>query len=275
MTSPYIGTCLTMVIYFAAVCSGFGGLLGKSRVFEKSGAILGIAAFLCQTLLLVLGFHKLFPGGPSGGAYLQLLAWFILLCGILAWLRLKTFWLILFATPLSLLLFILSLPYLNNTIQLPDYITTSFYTLHIGSLFLSLGLFSLAALAGCIFLFIANALKNRKKLKYLRADLPALALLDQVNSICVLTGFPLYTLGLITGFTWSKTVFGSTISLDPKEFTSLFIWILLAILFHNRLVKGWSGRKPALISLFIFILCLFSILVVNFYFPTHHAFIRN
>lgn len=72
-----------------------------------------VAGFLCQTGMLVLGFHRALPGGLSLGAYLQLMAWFVVLCGIAAWGKLKQEVPLVFAAPLGLMLFAMSAPYLG------------------------------------------------------------------------------------------------------------------------------------------------------------------
>ena len=106
-------------------------------------------------------------------------------------------------------------------------------------------------------------------------DMPALSMLDKINAFTTLTAFPLYTLGIVAGLIWAKPVFGATVTGDPKEVISIVVWLLFAVLFHNRLANGWKGRKPARLAVFIFLLCLFSILVVNTFMDTHHAFIRR
>ena len=73
----------------------------------------------------------------------------------------------------------------------------------------------------------------------------------------------MYTLGIVSGLIWAKPVFGGTVTGDPKEVISIVIWLFYSVLFHNRLTKGWKGRKPAQLAVFVFILCLFSIIVVN------------
>ena len=103
--------------------------------------------------------------------------------------------------------------------------------------------------------------------------MPALAILDKINFICALCAFPLFTVGLAFGFAWAPPIFDQEIN-DPKIIVSLLVWILLAILFHNRLAKGWRGKKPALLTIYIFLLCVFSILIVNFWLPTRHDFMR-
>lgn len=251
------------------------GMISRSAVLRKAGCWLSLLAFFCQTFALILGFHKNISGALSIGAYLQLLAWFFLLCGIGAWWRLREDTLILLATPFALILFLMSAQLLDIIVPLPNYLSSTFYALHIGALFLSLGLIFVAFIVGIIFIYIEKRLKGKRTIKGFWKDMPSILLLDKINSGCVLSAFPLYTLGILTGLFWSGPVYGHIFSGDPKEFISLIIWLLMAILFHNRLAKGWKGRKPALFVIIIFTLSLLSILMVNFLFNSHHAFIRN
>lgn len=275
MPSPNAFTIFTIFMYLVASVIGIGGMAARRDLWRKAGCWLAIAAFFCQTLALILGFHRAMPGGLSPGAYLQMLAWFFLLCGIVAWWRLRHDAIILFAAPLGLILFLMSASSLHIAVKIPDSLSSPFFALHIGALFLAIGMISLAFVAAVIFIFLQKRLKSKKNMKGFWQDMPALSILDKINAGCTIGAFPLYTAGLVAGLFWSAPVFGATLSGDPKEIASLAIWLLLATLFHNRLAKGWKGRKPALLVILIFLLSIFSFMIINFYFPTHHAFIRS
>lgn len=273
--SPEGLTLIAIAFYLLATTAGLCGFILKNAKLRASGAWLSVAAFLCQTLILISGFHRLMPAGLSLGAYLQLLAWFSLLCGIGAWLRMRQDAILLFAAPFALILFLLSAAWLDLGIALPPSLSTPFYALHIGSLFLSLGLMALAFIAGLIFLFLEKRLKSRKNLRGVWTQMPALSLLDRINAICAALAFPLYTIGIVAGLFWARPVYGRTLSGDPKEVASILIWFLLALLFYNRLARGWRGRRPALLLCCIFLLSLFSLIFVNLFLPTHHGVIRS
>ena len=275
MISPEFSTGVTLTFYGIASAAGIAGMMARSSLWRRLGCILAVAGFACQTLMLSLGFHKALPGGLSAGAYFQMMAWFVVLCGIAAWAKLRQEVPLVFATPLGLMLFAMSAPYLAAVVQVPPSLTTSFYALHIGALFLSLALLALAFAAGALFLFIEARIKSKQTMKGFWLDMPALSILDKINAITTMTGFPLYTLGIVAGLIWAKPVFGGTVTGDPKEVISIVIWLMYSVLFHNRLTKGWKGRKPAQLAVFVFILCLFSIIVVNTFMETHHAFIRR
>lgn len=275
MLTPEAFTGLTIIVYLLATLAGLAGMLLRRPAWRGAGCWLALAAFFCQTFMLIMGFHKILPAGLSPGAYLQLLAWFFLLCGICAWWRLKHDALVLFAAPFGLILFLMSLAWLDLPISLSPSLTAPFYALHIGALFLGLGLLCVAFIAGLIFFPLQKRLKSKKNMKGFWRDMPALAMLDRINAACVMGAFPLYTIGLLAGLFWARPVFGKTLSGDPKEIASLLVWLLLAILFHNRMAKGWKGRKPALLAIIIFLLSFLSLFAINMLLPTHHAFIRN
>ena len=275
MLSPETSTLLTLCCYGASAAAGIAGMMLRNAAARRCGAWLAVAGFVCQTLLLALGFHKMLPGGLSYGAYLQMLAWFVVLCGIVYRIRFRQESPLLFAAPLSLLLFATSAPYLGSLVVIPASLKGSFYALHIGALFLSLGFITLGFGAGLIFLLLEGRIKSKQRMQGFLQDMPALSLLDRINAFTMLSSFPLYTLGIAAGLLWARPVFGATFSGDPKEVISFIVWAALAYVFHGRLSCGWRGRKPARMAVLIFCLCLFSIIVVNTFMETHHAFIRQ
>lgn len=268
-------TAIIMVLYGCAALGGIIGMVVRSALTRRLACVIAALAFGLQTVTLLLGSHGSLPGGLSWGAYLQLLAWFLVLCGLGGWWKLRMEAPLIFAAPLALVLFLMSLRYLSFQVRLPVAMSGPFYALHIGSLFLSLGLMALAFGAGLLFIYLDNKIKSKAPLSGFRKDFPALAILDRINVATTLAGFPLYTVGMLSGFIWAGSAWGSTVTGDPKEIISVVTWILYAILFHMRLVRGLRGRKPALLAVWLFGLCVFSILVVNSFMNTHHSFIKR
>ncbi|MCL2124294.1 MAG: cytochrome c biogenesis protein CcsA [Desulfovibrionaceae bacterium] len=260
------------VYALASVC-GFAGLVCRVAWLRRAACFAAVGGFALQTLAFMLGSHAALPGGLSLGAYLQLLAWFLLLCGMLGWWKLQLEAPLLFAAPSAFLLAAIACPFLYRQLVLPAQLSGYFYALHIGALFLSLAMIALALGAGLLFLYMHRKIKAKERLVGFRRDFPALSMLDKINALCVAVGFPLYTIGIGAGFVWSGFVWGTSFSGDPKEIISLFTWLGFAVLFRQRLLRGWQGRKPALFAIGLFTLCVFSIVVVNIFLPTHHAFV--
>jgi ABC-type transport system involved in cytochrome c biogenesis permease subunit len=262
-----------LIVYALASLCGFAGLVGRVARLRRAACFAAAGGFALQTFAFMMGSHAALPGGLSLGAYLQLLAWFLLLCGILGWGKFKLEAPLLFAAPLAFVLAAIAFPFLYRQLVLPAQLSGYFYALHIGALYLSLAMIALALGAGLLFLYMNSKIKSKEPLMGFQKDFPALSILDKINALCVITGFPLYTIGIGAGFVWSGSIWGKTFSGDPKEIISLLIWLGFALLFHLRLLRGWQGRKPALFAIGLFMLCMFSIVVVNMFLPTQHAFL--
>ncbi len=265
---------LITAFYGASTLCGIVGIVLRLRWLRILACVGTIMGFCLQTFDMARGSHSLMPGGLSWGAYLQILAWFILLCGFFGQWKTKHSTPIIFVTPLALMLFLLSLRLLQAQISLPESLNGPFYALHIGSLYLSLAFMSLAFVAGVIFIQTEKMIKTKEPLTGFRKDFPALAILDKVNALTAIVGFPLFTIGIVSGFIWAGSTWGKAVSGDPKEIVSFFVWGLFAWLFYMRTMQGRGGRKPALLALWLFALSVFSILVVNTFMNTHHSFMQ-
>lgn len=87
--------------------------------------------------------------------------------------------------------------------------------------------------------------------------------LDNISYRVLGFGFPLLTIGILSGAVWANEAWGSYWSWDPKETWALLTWFVFAIYLHTRLTKGWEGQKPALIASLGFVTVWICFLGVN------------
>jgi cytochrome c-type biogenesis protein CcsB len=104
--------------------------------------------------------------------------------------------------------------------------------------------------------------------------LPDLDTIDELIYQSIALGFIFLSLGIITGSVWAHYAWGSYWSWDPKETWSLITWLVYAALLHARLVRGWRGKRIALMSLAGFACVLFTYLGVN-YLPGLHTYLKT
>jgi cytochrome c-type biogenesis protein CcsB len=130
--------------------------------------------------------------------------------------------------------------------------------------------FALACGLGLLYLIQENAIKTKKRRFFFRR-LPSLDFLDATGYACIVVGFTMLTLGLITGFIYAKAVWGRFWSWDPKEVWSGITWLFYAALLHERLTVGWRGRRSAIMAIIGFAVILFTFLGVNFLLEGHHG----
>ena len=79
----------------------------------------------------------------------------------------------------------------------------------------------------------------------------------------VLFGFPLLTLGIISGAAWAEQVWGRYWSWDPKETWSLITWIVYALYLHSMTVAKWRGRRASALNALGFVCMLAALLGVR------------
>nr|YP_009367473.1 heme attachment to plastid cytochrome c [Sarcinofilum mucosum]ARK14383.1 heme attachment to plastid cytochrome c [Sarcinofilum mucosum] len=87
--------------------------------------------------------------------------------------------------------------------------------------------------------------------------------LDNLSYRIIGFGFPLLTIGILSGAVWANQTWGSYWSWDPKETWALITWLIFAIYLHTRISHGWTGRQSALIACFGFIIIWICYLGVN------------
>ena len=202
-----------------------------------------------------------------------LLGWGILVIFLLLWWRLKLKFLAMVAMPLALILYIGANATVGVNAKLPPMLSGLFFFLHIGTLFASMALLAMGFGAGLAFLHLEKRIKTKAGLKQFQKDMPSLDTFDRANHFASLCGFPLYTLGLASGYVWAWLSARRIFSLDPKEILALVVLVLYARLFHQRLTTGWRGRKPAVMLIIVFLLTVVSMLGINFLVPTtFHGF---
>jgi cytochrome c-type biogenesis protein CcsB len=88
--------------------------------------------------------------------------------------------------------------------------------------------------------------------------------IDNLSYRIIGLGFPLLTVGIISGAVWANEAWGSYWSWDPKETWALITWLIFASYLHTRLTKSWQGKKPAILASVGFLVVWICYLGVNF-----------
>ncbi len=107
---------------------------------------------------------------------------------------------------------------------------------------LSYAAFLLAFCGGVLYLAQAWLLKA-KRLTGLQRALPSLEQLDHFAYRLVALGFPLLTLGIVSGAIWFGAMRGSYWGWLLEEMWTLITWLVYAIYLHARLVAGWNRGR--------------------------------
>ena len=131
-------------------------------------------------------------------------------------------------------------------------------TTHVASAVISYGAFTIGFGSAILFLIKRN---NEKESE----------ILDEISYHTVLVGFPFMTLVIILGALWADVAWGKYWSWDPKETASLVTWLLYASYLHARVMRGWRGRRAAILLIVGFAAVLVT-LFGNYVFNGLHSY---
>lgn len=260
---------ISYIITFLLSLIGFLSLKKKLHNISLYSLIIG---YICHSIILFFSI-KNSAFLSKGQFYFGLFGWSLILLFLIMIIRLRIQFLTLIISPISLVLFVSSFFVTQKTLPVPKIMSSVWFGAHILCLFFSISLIAIGFGAALFYLYIHRQIKNKTGSKWLKNPTGySLEALDKINHYTVTWGFPLFTIGILSGFIWARLTWHKVFSFDIKEIWSVFIWGLFAYLFHQRVALGWKGRKPAILIVWIFVLSLVSFLIINSLFPTHHSF---
>jgi cytochrome c-type biogenesis protein CcsB len=165
---------------------------------------------------------------------------------------------------------------LNDAIEpLVPALQSNWLTYHVITCFLGYAAFAVAC--GVSIMYLIKAGKEEKSASGspaggILAVFPSTRILDDINYKSIMIGFPLLSLGIITGAAWANYAWGTYWSWDPKETWSLIVWFIYAAFLHARFTRGWVGKKAAWLSIIGFAATIFCYLGVNLVLSGLHSY---
>jgi len=194
---------------------------------------------------------------PGIAQTLTFLSLGIVLAFLLARLRSKSIDILgAFITPVALLL-LLGAGVGRSVGAVPPEVRSALLPVHIGVNALGIIAFALAFGAATAYV-IQERMLRRKKLGGVFQRLPPLDVLDSLSLRSVSLGFPLLTIGIVSGVFWVDPV--ESLDISPMHGFALAAWVLFAGVLILRLAAGWRGRRAAIGTIMGF-LCALGVLV--------------
>jgi cytochrome c-type biogenesis protein CcsB len=237
---------ITLVLYIVATVSFLSYSLRRSEALSQVSLGLTAVGFASHTFVLGARMFAASPSAtPNFSEALSFFAWMIILVLLVVELRHRIHVLGSFMVPLALVSLVsaAALPDTEPTLQ-PVFKTLWF---HVTLSMLGAVGFAVAFVAGVMYLIQERLLKS-KQFNVLYSKLPALDFLDHLNQQSIVLGFPLLTLGIVTGAISAQFARGSYVSWNPEQTGALVTWLFYFIVLLGRLTIGWRAKRAAYLT---------------------------
>jgi cytochrome c-type biogenesis protein CcsB len=162
-----------------------------------------------------------------------------------------------YAAPLVTFVMIATLKLPMNPVKTKTILTSFWLFVHIVGVFIGEACFTLACGIGFLYLVQEHAIKTKTH-GFFFTRLPSLQLLDRSGYACIIAGFTILSVGLLSGFVYAGFVYGKFWGRDPRVIWSGITWLVYAVLLHQRFALGWRGRRAALMAILGFATLLFT-----------------
>ncbi len=263
---------ITLLIYFGATVLYLVDVVGRKEGIARIGRSMLLAGFALHCATIVTRYVEA-GYTPVTNLYesVSFFAWTLVGIYFLFDLRYRLSVLGAFVCPLALVLMVVGSAAPKVIKEVNPILDSWWFPVHVTLAFSGNAVFTVAAVAGVMYLLQERMLKS-KKFSGLYHRLPSLQTLDSINYKCLTFGFPLMTMGIVSGAVWANSAWGGYWRWDPKETWALITWFLYAALLHGRLTTGWRGRRAAIFAIIGFLCLLFTFLGVNLFLSGEHSF---
>jgi len=267
MTSSEIFSIITFVYGLATVLYVIAWIF-KKPLFGKLGTATTIVGALGNLTGIILRWIESYQMGighaPLSNLYESLVffAMTIALIHLYLGYRYKIQFIGVIASPIPFLaMAYASLPKIDNAIQpLIPALQSNWLIAHVMTCFIGYSAFAIAFGISVMFLIKSSGSARNSGLV---SRIPDFSTLDDLTHQMVMFGFLFLSVGIITGAVWANQAWGRYWGWDPKETWSLITWLIYATLLHARLMRGWQGKKIAILSIIGFSAVIFTYFGVN------------
>jgi len=280
MTSSLLFNVTTLA-YMASMLVFFAFLASKNKALGVAGSMIAYAGFIVQTAAIALRWRESYDLGvghaPLSNLYESVVffSWTIIL--IFAFIDIKYKYRVVgaFVVPFALLGMAWAQLGLKTGIEpLVPALQSNWLLYHVVTCFLGYAAFAVACGISIMYLVKAKFEEGASSASAggLMTMFPPIRVLDDLNYRAIMIGFPLLTLGIITGAAWANYAWGTYWSWDPKETWSLIVWFVYAAFLHARFTRGWVGKRAAWLSIIGFAATIFCYLGVNLFLSGLHSY---
>jgi cytochrome c-type biogenesis protein CcsB len=280
MTSSLLFNTTTFA-YLISMLLFFVFLASRNKAVGVVAMAAAYGGLLLQTIAIALRWKESYDIGvghaPLSNLYESVVffSWTIVLIYALLDIKYKYRVIGAFVMPFALLGMAWAQLGLNNGIEpLVPALQSNWLLYHVVTCFLGYAAFAVACGISIMYLIKAGHDEGGQSSgeSSIMGMFPPIRVLDDLNYRAIMVGFPLLTIGIITGAAWANYAWGTYWSWDPKETWSLIVWFVYAAFLHARFTRGWVGKRAAWLSIIGFCATIFCYLGVNLFLSGLHSY---
>ncbi len=246
---------IALLSYLGASLQYFFYLVYRRRGLQLLAGITVAVGLLAHTAIIAIRARETGHGPYTTSFEVALFcAWLIVVAyGIAEWkYRIKD--LGSFVIPLVFLI-LLYAAFLSKdaAMPIPESEARFWLTMHRTLSILGYSAFAISFAVGLMYLIQEHQVKS-KKLGIMYFRMPSLEVLDNLNFQIIAIGFPLFTLGFLTGAVWNVKMDIPIFSWKlVKTLPMIAVWLIYGFVFFGRMTTGLRGKKAAKASMVGFV----------------------
>ena len=270
---------ISIFVYFFAMVLYVSYLAFRSEMLGKVATFSLLGGVVVETAAIGMRWYESYQLGigraPLTNMYesLAFFAWTIAVIYLVLERKFKMKTMGAFVAPFPFLIMAYASLNPNDIQPLVPALKSNWLISHVVTCFVGYAAFAVSFVVSILYLLKGGSEKGSSKTAGSFWDfLPASSVLDEIGYKTIAIGFPLLTIGIVTGAFWANVAWGTYWSWDPKEAWSLIVWLIYAAYLHARITRGWRGKRAAILSIVGFAATLFCYLGVNLILSGLHSY---
>jgi len=264
---------LALGLYFLGFVHSVLTIIRKKETFLVPAAIAMAAGFICQAASIGIQAYGIqsFPLTRLSESFSFFAALAVPVFFTVYW-KYRIPSLSVFAFPMIFLMaFMANIGY-DKTTDRPAILMSNWLYIHIPLVILGYVALFIAFSAAILYLIQERELKSKNPRMFYHR-FPSLEVCDDLAYKSLAIGFPLMTLGMISGVLWAHNAnLGPQWEFDTNILLTFFTWLIYLLLICYRLIAGWRGKKAAYLAIVGFVGVLVTFVGANYYGSVFHSF---
>jgi cytochrome c-type biogenesis protein CcsB len=249
---------LALGLYFVGLLHCVFTVFRRKQTWFKPAVVATLIGFACHVASIGIGAYN-HPTFALLQRYerLSVFAALAVLAFLVVYWKYKSSSIGIFAFPaIFVMTFVANLAYYQRE-SVPEMLSSRWIFIHTPLVILGYVAFFVAFSAAVLYLIQERDFKHKR---FFHNLLPSLEVCDDLAYRSLAIGFPLMTLGILSGALWAQQEWGVSWMSDPKILLAFLTWLIYLLLINYRLIAGWRGKKAAYLAIagFVGVLVTFS-----------------